>query len=187
MTTPNRFTPYTSNDETSSYVIEQSILQKVRSIIFSKKTVAITLAGILAYSGNNDMQIVKKPYEDVVEDFLDNQNNSKNTKWIQVNGIEYASGYISKENNMPYESAPLIKIQFDKDDNIKDITDMGWPDDNGDFISLKAMIQRNKALLSKDMKNNVDIEHLWYSVGTNIVNERVFASETVQLSRKLPD
>lgn len=150
------------------------------------------LSGTLAITGmSQDMRIVNKPYVDVVEDFLKNQNRRNGEKWVQPEHVEYSKSPISKEKNMPYESAPLMKMQEKNGKTY--VIDMGWADDNGNIISLKEMIDQNQSLLldglqHKDVgKGENFMTEFWYSVGTTMVNERKFAGTMVQASRKLPD
>lgn len=130
-----------------------------------------------------------KPYNEVVDDFV-TQSQEDNSYWVKPSGVSYSKSYISKEGNMPYESAPLMKLQNDLQSGTVRVIDMWWPDDNNEIISLKETMRNNRHLLADGLntkEDNVNFGSLWYPVASIMVNERKFAGTIPSLMRKMPD
>ncbi len=69
------------------------------------------------------MRMNTKPYNEVVDDFV-TQSQEDNSYWVKPSGVSYSKSYISKEGNMPYESAPLMKLQNDLQSGTVRVIDM---------------------------------------------------------------
>ncbi|MFO0764266.1 MAG: hypothetical protein U0518_05470 [Candidatus Gracilibacteria bacterium] len=144
----------------------------------------------LTYSDKNGLQarVFTEPYEDIVDRYI-----QQHPEWKKIEGVVYSpSSYFGKNDNMPYESVPLVK--YNKSGKIVDAI---WPQHDGTSISLREILKKNNSFSEKseyfDHANAPEEEAIRIHEGLlstllhTAKSENVLSNGGVRLGRLVPD